>query len=318
MKIQSHERNVLQLTQDLRSFVNMNQDPHQSPNFSSERHDNLAILLHVVDLYFHHAIIVLLVLKSIKILSRKSVNRCHIDPSVIDVLQRIIGAYSSDCQICVEFSNIVLNICYERDNVPRVIDKGCILQLTRLMSGEFQSDYKLLSAVVGALQSICFQAEGKDSVRQSGAIRPVIQLLTCKDTTVRSRAVGVIHNLSSDLSIVPDLRIGGAIPDLIALLHDPNVNISVSAAGCIQNFSREDKSRATIRDCGGVIPLTEMLFMDHLPAQTCAAGALLNLLGPRLSSEERMHPQRVALRKLLSNCIFLGQMSDILNSAEES
>lgn len=141
----------------------------------------------------------------------------------------------------------------------------------------------------------------------------MIELLTCSDITVRSRAVGVVHNLSSDLGIVADLRSSGAIPDLIALLNDPNISIAVSAAGCIQNFSREDQSRRTVRECGGVVPLTQMLFMDYLPAQTCAAGALLNILGPTLGSEDCRNPQRVALKRLISDCIFLGQMKDIMD-----
>ena len=105
MKIRSHERNVLQLTQDLRNFVHMNQDPRQSPNFNSSKADKFDILLHVIDLYCHHCVIVLLVLKVLKILSRKSINRQNISSNVIDALQRVIGTYSSDCQICVEFSN---------------------------------------------------------------------------------------------------------------------------------------------------------------------------------------------------------------------
>jgi hypothetical protein len=70
-KIRNHEKNVLQLTQDLRHFVHMNQDPRSSPNFVSKGRDDFELLYKLVELHFHHCVIVLLVLKAFKILTRK-------------------------------------------------------------------------------------------------------------------------------------------------------------------------------------------------------------------------------------------------------
>lgn len=117
----------------------------------------------------------------------------------------------------------------------------------------------------------------------------LISLLTCNELTVRSRSVGALHNLSSDLQVVNQLRDHGAIPDLIALLkyeysrhllnfdRDSNITVVASAAGCLQNISRDDDSRRIIQTCGGVPPLTELLFIEHLHVQSSAAGALLNV-----------------------------------------
>jgi hypothetical protein len=46
----------------------------------------------------------------------------------------------------------------------------------------------------------------------------MIGLLSNSETTVRSRAVGALHNLSSDIMIVAQLRENGAIPVLLELL----------------------------------------------------------------------------------------------------
>jgi hypothetical protein len=48
----------------------------------------------------------------------------------------------------------MLNICYERENVTKIIAKGCVLQLVKLISEERLEDYKLMASVVGAIQSI--------------------------------------------------------------------------------------------------------------------------------------------------------------------
>ena len=85
--------------------------------------------------------------------------------------------FSHDSQICVEFANglflllfvycqrdpshlpqnqpVILNICYERENVAKIIGKGCVTYLINLISDDDHlHDYKLMSAVVGAIQSI--------------------------------------------------------------------------------------------------------------------------------------------------------------------
>jgi hypothetical protein len=64
----------------------------------------------------------------------------------------------------------------------------------------------------------CFQKEGKQCLKQLKGAQSMIGLLSCSEATVRSRVVGALHNLSSDLQIVSQLREHGAIPDLIALL----------------------------------------------------------------------------------------------------
>jgi hypothetical protein len=276
-RIKSHERNVLQLTQDLRNFIHNNQDPKHSANFASKEVDDFDALLRIIDIHFHHCVIILLVLKTLKILSRKKENRTNLSPMLVDAVQRIIATYNADSQICFEYANVILNLCYERENVPKIISRGCVSHLVRLLSSDHTTDFKLLAAVVGAIQSICFQKEGKEFIRQSGALNQIVEFLGCSDATVRSRAVGALHNLSSELQVVIELRDCLAIPSLVSLLKDANVSIAASAAGCIQNFSRDEKCRCKIREYGAVMPLADMLFINYLPAQTCAAGALLNV-----------------------------------------
>lgn len=104
-RMQGHELNVLQLTQDLRNFIHSNQDPKHSANFASKEVDNLDALLKIIDIHFHHCVIVLLVLKVLKILSRKKENRTNLNVLLVDAVQRIIATYNTDSQICFEYAN---------------------------------------------------------------------------------------------------------------------------------------------------------------------------------------------------------------------
>ena len=87
---------------------------------------------------------------------------------------------------------------------------------------------------------------------------------------MRIRAVGVIHNMSSDVPSISVIRTGGAIKELVSLLSDPNVVICSSAAGAIQNLSREQASKDMIVEVGGVPPLSDLLFGTDVQTQVRA------------------------------------------------
>ena len=141
---------------------------------------------------------------------------------------------------------------------------------------------------------------------------------------MRTRAVGVIHNMSSDVPSIAVIRTGGAIKELVKLLSDPNVHICSSAAGAIQNLSREQASKDMILELGGVPPLTDLLFGRDVNTQVCAAGALLNILGPQLETDpvtgvQQPHhvAQRAALTRLVMLSLVTGMAFDGIYGEEE-
>jgi hypothetical protein len=162
---------------------------------------------------------------------------------------------------------------------------------------------------VGALQSICYQDTGKKVVRDHGAIPSLVTLLgsqaAAKSIKVKTRAVGALHNLSTDVGSIRLIRGCQGIPILIDLLKAPEPVIAGSAAGAIQNMSREDVSRKLVMEGGAVEPLTTLLVCPDVSTQVCALGALMNILGPTFGPQAQ--PEcRKAFRSLLTTAIASG------------
>ena len=62
------------------------------------------------------------------------------------------------------------------------------------------------------------QEQGRRAISAADAVAPLVKLLDSAHTKVRSRAVGALHNLSSDSSSIRTIRHCGGIPKLVALL----------------------------------------------------------------------------------------------------
>ncbi len=75
------------------------------------------------------------------------------DDTAARVVLRFVSAPPNAC-IAAEAANAVLNICYERDNVARVLRCDGVAPLIRLLS---QPDGDVQANAAGAIQSICFQ-----------------------------------------------------------------------------------------------------------------------------------------------------------------
>jgi hypothetical protein len=77
----------------------------------------------------------------------------------------------------------------------------------------------------------------------------------------------------------------------VKLLKHPNLSVAASAAGALQNLAREVASRLLIWDMECTGALAALVATGDAQAQVCAAGALLNILGPHVSSkgEEQRH-----------------------------
>lgn len=150
---------------------------------------------------------------------------------------------------------------------------------------------------------------------------------------VRSRAIGVIHNISADIPAISALRESMCIAPVISLLSDASPEVVESAVGTLQNMSREEVSRLLILDQGALDKLVKILLGNHIQTQVSvcfihfffiipyfyisfhhpsnldpcfyqisSVGALLNLLGPALETEG----DRAALMRTLADGVVLG------------
>lgn len=85
---------------------------------------------------------------------------------------------------------------------------------------------------------ICPQDSGRHGVREAGAVTPLVQLLDSPQSKVQARAVGALHNLSSDSNSIRLIRRGGGIPKLVHLLRwAPRLGLVVSARSNMQMHS---------------------------------------------------------------------------------
>ena len=108
---------------------------------------------------------------------------------------------------------------------------------------------------------------------------------------MQTRAVGAVHNMSSEPEAIKIVRRLGGIGPLVALLRAPSAAVCGSAAGALQNLSREAAARKEARELGAVVPLGDLLFGTDVQSQVCAAGAILNILGPELGAEVETNKQ---------------------------
>ena len=194
-----------------------------------------------------------------------------------------------------------------------------------------ERDQELQANAAGAIQSICFQKEGRQYLRELGAVPAILPLLSspslkaradhpasqpvCHATRVgaasqvRTRAVGAVHNISSEAEAIRIIRrlhaigtaeisprsrrgqtgacagshraltqissrrdcISAGAGPLVELLRVPNATVCGSAAGALQNLSRESHARDEIHELGAITPLTDLLFGEDVQAQVTEA-----------------------------------------------
>jgi hypothetical protein len=296
----------------LQGFVTANEDASRSANFANQAADDLS---DIVQLASSPAAMAqddtaTRVLKTLKILSRKYENRIRLGEVLVEDLVRVLSEDRS-AAVAGEAANVVLNVCYERENVARIIQAGGVPPLISLLANP---DLDLQANAAGAIQSICFQTEGRSYVREMGAIPAVLPLLSSPSLKVQTRAVGAVHNISSEPDAIRLIRRLEGIAPLVMLLRTPSAAVCGSAAGALQNLSRETTARREIRDLGAVVPLADLLFGDDVQSQVCAAGALLNLLGPELGAEDDSNAERQGFKKLLSIALSIGMVNEPLRT----
>jgi hypothetical protein len=99
------------------------------------------------------------------------------------------------------------------------------------------------------------------------ALERISTCLTSQEPAVRSRAAGVIHNLSVDVTSLAILRECISLPVLVQLLRDGNLETLQAATGTLQNISRDFSSKAIILQSGAVSFLADLLSCGDVSCQ---------------------------------------------------
>ena len=246
-------------------FHHANADPNASPNFQLDDADDYSLLMDLLDdrRVDANPSLSLALLRMLKVLSRKAVNRTNIEDQDIATITKYLQSPRTR-SIASEVSNVVLNICYEKSNVIMLIKANGVPPLRDFLKTD---DEDMQSSAAGALQSLSYQEQGRIHLREIGVLPLIIPLLTHVSVKVRTRCVGVIHNMSSDIPSIAILRLGKAIGPLVQMLSAPQPTICSSAAGAIQNLSREAASKEEIVALQGIPPLTDLLFGSDVASQ---------------------------------------------------
>ncbi|CAM9231079.1 unnamed protein product, partial [Choristocarpus tenellus] len=259
------ENNVNGIAAAIRDFLGVNLDPASSPNRQTEARINLAVddmaAIFVVlssDCLPENSTLLLL-LQVLKVLLRKQVNRKAMGKQGVQAVTNLLKSITCEC------ANVILNMCYDRENVDLFLEVDGVRALVPLINSK---DEKMQASGLGALQSVCFERAGREVARADvGVIRRVVRLLVSSSPKVRARALGAVHNLSTDPGLIGVIREEGGLAPLVGMLRHPEPQMCGGAAGTIQNLSREMQSRDQLAALGVVGPLSDLLVGRHLKSQ---------------------------------------------------
>ena len=123
-----------------------------SPNFrSSEPDDTKALGLLLGDTRARsNERLILIILRCLKIVSRKVQTRASIPPAVLAAVNAHVKAPKTS-RVAREAVSVVLNSCYERQHVDAVVADDVVPALVAYLSAD---DPELQAAAAGALQSV--------------------------------------------------------------------------------------------------------------------------------------------------------------------
>lgn len=293
----------------LEAFVGANEKPASSPNFVAGTIDDASAVVALLrsaldgggDVHEH---IAELVLRLLKILSRKEANRLALGSRAMPALCAALAAPPSEA-IASEACNVLLNVCYEKECVAHALRCGALPHVVALLSSDIA---QLQATAAGALQSIAYQKAGREAANDAAAGPPLVPLLSSTDERVSARAAGALHNLSSDARVLTALREAGAIAPLVRLLRANAAGPCASAAGALQNMAREPLAREELQELGACVPLSDLLFANDEGCRQCAVGALLNLVGPELGEETDANDKRVLFKRALGMAVAMGEL----------
>ena len=112
---------------------------------------------------------------------------------------------------------------------------------------------------------------------KSGAIPPLVQLLSYPDSKIQEHAVTALLNLSIDESNKKLITNEQAIPAIIEVLQNGSTESRENSAAALFSLSMLDENKVTIALANGIPPLVELLQNGTIRGKRDAVTALFNL-----------------------------------------
>jgi len=251
-----------------------------------------------------------MVLKALTLLSRHEHNRKQFtEPDVARALSLLSNPVS---KFRLEAALLVRNLCHDQEKVRMTVDLAGSRALLHLLRNPNEKPDSR-AAAAAALQSITYRHTGRMSVLEFDGLAAALGLVHCKYTTLRTRAIGLLRNLTVDIRTATRVYEAGAVESLCSLLCSCHAEETGYAAGVIQNLSRHNKARILLLKGQAVSLLSRLaLTSTHLPAQVAAVCALCNLLSPGLGTGFSGFKRRRLLKNVLSDALALGIIGSAL------
>uniref|UniRef100_A0A6V3JL90 Armadillo repeat-containing protein 8 n=1 Tax=Lotharella globosa TaxID=91324 RepID=A0A6V3JL90_9EUKA len=136
------------------------------------------------------------VLKALTLLSRHKQNRKQFAEH--DVASALSLLSNPASKIRLEAALLVRNLCYDEAKVSMAVELSgprAILHLLRNPSEKPDSR----AAAAAALQTITYRHSGRLCVLEFNGLAVILELINCKYTTLRVRAIGILRNLTVDI-----------------------------------------------------------------------------------------------------------------------
>lgn len=254
----------------LARFVERNEDSRTLPDIDTaglDRLDPLAALLERQDVANSSLPVRLLVLKTLKIASRRQDVRQLCSQRVLEVLTPLLegsnqpAADESKHQqqrqylksaLVSEAANTLGNLCYEPANCTALTRVGGVQSLLQLLSDE-GSGKEAQANAAGALQTLSFQPDARAAVVKAGGAVKLLRILEILSTArvpadsievrLHQRLAGALQNVSSSADGIAAIRQHDGIATIVGLLYSPHPGVAAAAAGILHNMSREAVAR---------------------------------------------------------------------------
>lgn len=153
-------RNKDSLIGEMKAFVDLY---HNSMDISTECEEIRPLLLTLeVDITVE---IEIFLAKVLKILLRSPLNRKSIGKSGMSSIVRCLERHARLVRGVVtgEIGNVVLNACYNGENVDLFVETGGIEPLCQLL---MTGDLSVVACILGAIQGICYVPAGRFAIRR--------------------------------------------------------------------------------------------------------------------------------------------------------
>jgi len=160
-------RNKDAIVDEMRKFTEAFADPRQSMDNGNNNIDELRPLLQLIRDSISTDLEILTA-RVIKILLRKPENRARMGKQgVLCIVRALTRQLTEITSSAAEIGNVVLNTCYNGDNVQFFLDECGLPPLIHLLLSQ---DMNVIASALGALQGICFVTNGRYAIRKQANV----------------------------------------------------------------------------------------------------------------------------------------------------